>query len=72
MAESAQSIAQKITSRSGDPVEDVFRKATAHEGLRAGLHYFINHAFKREVGEDNDGFIAWAVGISTGVLGDNL
>ena len=72
MAENAQSIAQKITSRNRDTVEDVFRKATPHEGLRAGFHYFINHAFKEDVGEDNKGFVAWAVGISTSVLGDNL
>ena len=71
MAES-QSIAQKITSRNRDPVENVFRKVSVHEGLRAGLHYFINHTFKRDVGEDSDGFVAWAVGISTEVLGDNL
>jgi len=38
----------------------------------AGLHYFINHVFNRDVGEDSDGFVAWAVGTSTGVLGDDL
>ena len=72
MAESPQSIAQKITSWNKDTVEDVFRKASVHEGLGAGLHYFVNHTFKRDVGEDGEGFVAWAVGISTGVLGDNL
>lgn len=72
MAEGAQSIAQKITARSRDPVEEVFRKANINEGLRAGLHYFINRAFKKDVGEDSDGFVAWAVEISTGVLGDNF
>jgi len=72
VAESAQSIVEKVTVRSRDPVEDVFRKANVHEGLRAGLHYFINHTFKRDTEEDSDGFVAWAAEISTGVLGDNL
>ena len=53
-------------------MEEVFRKANINEGLRAGLHYFINRAFKKDVGEDSDGFVAWAVEISTGVLGDNF
>lgn len=69
---STQSIAQKITSRNRDSVEDVFRKASVHEGLKAGLHYFINRVFKRDVEEDSDGFVAWAVETATGALGDSL
>jgi hypothetical protein len=71
VAGSAQSVAQKITSRNGGPVEAVFRKASVHEGLRAGLHYFINRVFRKDMEEDSDGFVAWAVEISTEVLGDN-
>lgn len=72
MIEIAQSVAQRITSRNRDSVEDVFRKANVHEGLRIGLHYFINRAFKKDMEEDGDGFVAWAVEISTEVLGDSL
>lgn len=72
MTENARSAAQKITSRNRDSVEDVFRKASAHEGLRAGLRYFINHAFRKGVEEDSDGFVAWAVEVSTETLGDGL
>ena len=50
-------------------MEDVFRKATVHEGLRAGLHYFINRAFRKDVEENSDGFVAWAVEVSTETLG---
>jgi len=70
--ESAQSVAQKIISRNRDSVEEVFRKANVHEGLRVGLHYFINRVFKKDMEEDGDGFVAWAVEISTEVLGDSL
>lgn len=70
--ENIQSVAQKITSRNRDSVEDVFRKATVHEGLRAGLHYFINRAFRRDVEEDSDGFVAWVVEVSTEALGGSL
>lgn len=72
MTESAQSIAQKITLRNRDPVEEVFRKASVHEGLRVGLHYFINNVFKKDVEEDSDGFVAWAVEVSTEALEDGL
>ena len=72
MAESAQTVTQKITSRNRDSVEDVFRKANVHEGLRVGLHYFINRVFKKDMEEDSDGFVAWAVEISTEALGDIL
>lgn len=72
MAESAQTVAQKITSRNRDSVEDVFRKASVHEGLRVGLHYFINRVFKKDMEEDSDGFVAWAVEISTEALRENL
>ena len=53
-------------------MEDVFRKATVHEGLRAGLHYFINRAFRKDVEEDSDGFVAWVVEVSTEALGGSL
>ena len=72
MIESARSVAQKITSRNRDSVEDVFRKANVHEGLRIGFHYFISRAFKKDMEEDGDEFVAWAVEISTEVLGDSL
>lgn len=72
MTESARSIAQKVTLRNRDSVEDVFRKASVHQGLRVGLHYFINHVFKEDVEEDSDGFVAWAVEVSMEVLGDGL
>ena len=72
VAEDAQSIVQKITSRDGGPVENVFRKAGVHQGLRAGLHYFIRHVFEKDVEEDGNGFVAWAVGVSTEALGDGL
>jgi len=72
VAESAQTVTQKITSRNRDSVEDVFRKANVHEGLRVGLHYFINRVFKKDMEEDSDGFVAWAVEISTEALGDIL
>ncbi|KAF9648687.1 hypothetical protein BDM02DRAFT_3155622 [Thelephora ganbajun] len=72
VTESTQPLAQKITLRNRDSVEDVFRKAGAHEGLRAGLYYFINHVFKKDVERDVNGFVAWAVEISTEALGDNL
>lgn len=69
IAEAPQSLAQKITSRSRDSVEEVFWKASVHEGLRTGLHYFIRCVFEEEVEEDGNGFIAWAVEISTQALG---
>jgi len=72
MTENARSITQKITSRNRDSVEDVFRKASVHEGLRAGLRYFIDRTFRKDVEEDGDGFVAWAVEISTEALGDSL
>lgn len=72
MTESARSTAQKITSRDRDSVEGVFRKASIHEGLRVGLHYFINHVFKKDVEKDGDGFLAWAVEVSTEALGDTV
>lgn len=72
VAEGAQSVAQKITSRNRDSIEDVFRKASVHEGLRVGLHYFISRVFKKDMEEDGDGFVAWAVEISTEVLGGGL
>lgn len=50
-------------------MEYVFRKASVHEGLRAGFRYFINHAFRKDVEEDSDGFVAWAVEVSTEILG---
>jgi nucleolar MIF4G domain-containing protein 1 len=70
VTESTQSLAQKITSRSRDSLEDVFRKASVHEGLRAGFLYFINRTFKKDVEEDSDGFVAWAVEVSTEALGN--
>ena len=72
MTESAQSTAQKVTSRDRDSVENVFRKANMHEGLGVGLHYFINHVFKKDVERDGDGFLAWAVEVSTEILGDTV
>lgn len=72
VAESAQSLAQKLNSRNRDSVEEVFQKANVHEGLRAGLHYFIHSAFKKYVEEDGDGFVAWAVERSTEALGDSF
>lgn len=69
VVESPQSLCQKITLRDRDSVGEVFRKASVHEGLRAGLHYFIHRAFVEEVKEDGSGFVAWAVGISTETLG---
>lgn len=71
VTENARSIAQKLTSRNRDSIEDVFRKANVHEGLSVGLRYFISHTFERDV-EDSDGFVAWAVEVSTEVLGDRL
>ena len=50
-------------------MEEVFWKASVHEGLRTGLHYFIRCVFEEEVEEDGNGFIAWAVEISTQALG---
>ena len=72
MTENAQSVAQKITSRDRDSIEDLFRKASVHEGLKVGLHYLINRVFKKDMEEDSDGFVAWAVEISTQVLEDSL
>lgn len=71
VAESLSPLAQKITSRNRDSVEEVFRKANVHEGLRAGLHFSICHVFGEDVDGD-DGFVAWAVKISTEVLGGSL
>jgi hypothetical protein len=71
VAESTQSLARKIDSRNREPVEEVFQKANVHEGLRAGLQYFIRSAFKKEVEEYSDGFVAWAVERSTESLGDS-
>jgi len=71
VAESLSPLAQKITSRNRDSVEEVFRKANVHEGLRAGLHFSIRHVFREDV-DDGDGFVAWAVKISTEVLGGSL
>ena len=72
MTENARSLTQMIASRNRDSVEDVFRKANVHEGLRAGLRYFIDSTFRKDVEEDGDGFVAWAVEISTEALGDSL
>lgn len=72
ITEGPQSLPQKITSRNRDSVEEVFRKASVHGGLRAGLHYFIRHVFKEEVEEEGSGFMAWAVETSTEALGDSL
>jgi len=72
VSKNPQSLTQKITSRNRDSVEEVFRKASAHEGLRAGLYYFIRRVFEEEVEEDVDGFVAWAVEISTETLGGSL
>lgn len=70
--ESPQSLVQKITSRNRSSVEEVFWKASVHEELRAGLHYFIRRVFEGDVEGNCNGFVAWAVEISTEVLGDSL
>jgi nucleolar MIF4G domain-containing protein 1 len=72
IAEGPRSLARKITSRNRDLVEEVFWKISAHEGLRVGLYYFIGHVFKEEVDEDENGFVAWAVGVSKEALGSSL
>jgi len=72
VTESAQSLAQGITSRNRDSVEDVFRRANVHEGLRTGLQYFINRTFKKDIEDGNEGFVAWVVEIATEALGDSL
>lgn len=71
VTESARSVAQKITSRDRNSMGDVFRKASVHEGLRDGLIYFINRAFRKDM-EDSDGFIAWSIEVATQALGNNL
>lgn len=71
-AESTRSLVQKVAPRNGDSLEEIFRKASAHEGLRAGLRYFIRRVFEEDVEEDTGGFIAWAVEISTEALGESL
>jgi hypothetical protein len=72
VTEDAQFFGKKITSRDRDSVENVFRKASVHVGLRAGLHYFVRRVFKKDVEDDGNGFVAWAVEVSTEVLGDSL
>lgn len=72
VTEGPRSRAQKITSRSRESVEEVFLKARVHEGLRAGLCYFIRRAFKEDVEGDGNGFVAWAVEVSTEALGGSL
>lgn len=69
VAESPRSLAQKVTSRNRDSVEEVFWKASVHEGLRVGLHHFIRHVFEEDVEGDDNGFVAWAVEVSTEALG---
>ena len=71
-AENTRSLVQKVALRNRDSLGEVFRKASVHEGLRAGLHHFIRRVFKKDVEEDTDGFIAWAVEISTEALGESL
>jgi nucleolar MIF4G domain-containing protein 1 len=71
VAANPQSLVQVVTSRNRDSVEEVFRKASVHEELRAGLHYFIRRTFREEV-EEGGGFVAWAVEISTEALGGSL